>query len=422
MEVAELTELLLRTHTDNRELRVFLREVDEEVVIALPDVVVSRLRYSEEAALKLKSRGVVEAALELLRAKRPNIFQADGEPRKPGPSWHVREGRKPRGGDIPIVVGSKHIHESALLCEVMARMISRADGYVGVPQFDTGSYLTPYLSLLTGRIDLYADYSGTVYEIYLEKSRDQTLQLQAQEQRSGDIGALAAELAETRLPHRALGGMNLAAPLRFGFRNNWQLLIRTAFVDEHGIAKQSSGVPLEALFDNREAWSALRVCGHEEFRRRSDGLAGMEKFVGSSVSSFEAAGPNQRYCVLASEDCDLIDGYETDPQIDALVKSGRALPVLDARGLLPEYNVLALTRASFVERYPEVVEALMPLHDVIKSEEMRAYLHTLILGNSSFENLCETGNYDYDLAKPNQPANQAKVRNLASRFIDELGL
>ena len=435
-------ELLLRCFQP-RELEIELLarklQVGAEVTAWLPPAETTPAAvYMHEAAGRLTRLGLLEAAITALYELRPqhaDDIRALEEARQggaevaPRQEWLIKEaGPRSDGQNIRVRVGAKHTHESNLLCQLIATVISEVPGYRGVPHFDTGPYLTNYLSLISGYIDLYLDYSGTIYELYLGiDDYEEIIALQEEERSRRSIDRLRSALAAQQLPPQASLGSRLDIPARFDFTNNWQLLIRKAFAEEHQIPLNGrGGIDLLTLLSasHRAAWSAARVCGYDEFRRRSDGLERLEHVARASVKSFTAAGPSERYCLLNQGECDIVDGYQTDPQCGLLIEQGVALPVHDNIPLWPIYSGVILTRSSFLEAHPEVAAALRRLDGVLRADMLSETLEEIMYeGRSSFEDFehrCQTGLYPTDLRNLDVGLQMIRFRRAAEGLLQRL--
>ena len=426
---------LIRDLFTNDELYRLLAHRTDDLVDDLPSEDLPPAAFAFKAAALLERRGLVHEALRWFREEVPGRradidAYEDGLGRAPtamtARGWLLDETRERERGRRPVIVGAKHIVESNFLCALLAMLITdRAEGYVGVAEYDRGSHLATYHALLTGHIDLYVDYSGTIYELYLQMEREQIHELQSGERRNRDISNVCSSLIAHGLPMRAVNGARLEAPLALGFTNNWQLLLSKSFVQEHQdqLVMENGGVSLRSLCGS-SVFANVRVCAHEAFRRRSDGLGALEAYAGVRVRSFEAAGPGHRYCRLLDGDVDLVDGYETDPQCRLLIEAGEAVRVHDTLDFWPQYNAVVLTRASFLAAHPQVGATLGWIENRVTPERLQPVLGRLTLGGnadlSELRDRCSDQGYPVDLANLDVPREQEVLLLEARAFLDGL--
>ncbi|MEN0066909.1 MAG: TIR domain-containing protein [Myxococcota bacterium] len=316
-------------------------------------------------------------------------------------------------GNLEVIVGSKHILESNLLCALLAIVITEdADGYTARCTYDTGGGETARDALMKGDIHMYPDYSGTILHEYtgdgprewldqLKRAESaRTLDLKTLNQRAEEYTAFRQR--DTRWHQTFQPKVWLESLALFGFDNEWELLLSRAFVSLHpdlAAEKEARGfISLGTLFGS-PAWAQLDVCSYPEFKDRQDGLRGLkERAPSGDVRTVDFASPTRRYCRLLPLDydraepentpapwCDLVDGYGTDPETELLVHSGWAVAVRDipirGRHHWLTYHPVALSRSDFVSSHPKVKEALQLLHRCISKEEMIRALVELQYGD-----------------------------------------
>ncbi len=363
--------------------------------------------------------------------------------------------RDPLTKDRIVRIGAKHILESNVLCAVLEEAVSRVEGFKGRCLFDTGEDLAARDALLNNSIDLYVDYTGTVYARYLELESQDVLARQEKERAlaSGEtppspeakdraLEPLNALLDATPLPLSLNApGTYLKAVALIGFTNNWELLLSRRFVEREALPARRArdgtlAIGLQDLFDRHESWRKLRVCAHGEFRRRNDGLLGLEVLARGSVDKFVEMPPHDRYCPLLEASggepsstrswplCDLVDGYQTDPQVRILQDAERAVRVDDDLPFWPEYHTVVLSRWWFAWWYPQLTEALREVH--VTRQEMDELLIDLTYdlepgedGHAALEAACSGGrNTTVDLAKlATVPEQQERVRRAVRAML-----
>ena len=212
-----------------------------------------------------------------------------------------------RGRDA-VVVGAKTFAEQYVLAALIAQRLDAA-GLAATTREGLGSSVI-FDALAAGDIDLYVDYSGTLWTSTL-KHRDIP-------PRAELLAALKAELAQR--------GVTLAGAL--GFENAYALVMPRKRAESLGIRSiadlaQHPGFTIAGDYEffARPEWAALRDGYHLAFRAQRQ------------------MQPDFMYAAVTAGDVDVIAGYTSDGQIakyDLVVLDDpkRAIPPYDAVMLL----------------------------------------------------------------------------------------
>ena len=240
-----------------------------------------------------------------------------------------------QSSNLPVVVlGTKPFTEQYILGSAISTQLRQA-GFHVVRKEGLGSAIV-WDALRQGEIDLYVDYSGTVWANYMK--RDDTA--------SGEVvaDAVCAWVAEQGA--RCLG--------RLGFENAYALAVRQQDVQDQGwtsiadlVAKAPElVVAADYEFFQRPEWAAVRDAYGLRFR---------EERTYDATFVYEA---------VATEQVDVISAYTSDGRI-----AGFKLETLkDPLGALPPYDALVLLGGNA----PIGIDAaLQPLIDGIDVRIMR---------------------------------------------------
>ena len=240
----------------------------------------------------------------------------------------------------PIVVGAKSFTEQYILSAAIAGWVEHETSRPTSLVQSLGS-LVAFDALDTGEIDIYVDYTGTLW---------------ANEMGRAEMRAGRAEmLEEVREFLEAGRGMTLAATL--GFENSYALAVRAAEADRLGLRTISDlvdhaprlGIGADVEFFARPEWSAVRD---------TYGLAFREQRAMDASLMYQAA---------ATEEVDVIAAYTTDGRITAY-----DLRVIeDDRGAIPPYDAIVLAGSRLAREAPDVLRALGRLDGAIDAERMR---------------------------------------------------
>jgi osmoprotectant transport system permease protein len=245
-----------------------------------------------------------------------------------------------RGGDRPIVIGSKTFTEQYILSSALAGWIERQTGRQTILRQSLGS-IVAFDALAAGDVDLYVDYSGTLW---------------ANEMGRGTTGVNRLDvLREVEAFLRERHGMRLVATL--GFENAYALAMRAEDARRLGIRRISDLVPhaprlvfgTDYEFLARPEWAALR---------ETYGLAFRE------LRSMDSA---LMYQAVAQGSVDIISAFSTDGRLDAL-----DLRVFDDdREAIPPYDAVVLASRRLATDEPHVLAALAAFNGAIDAAEMR---------------------------------------------------
>ena len=213
------------------------------------------------------------------------------------------------GKPAAYVVGAKNFSEQYILAELMADRLQRAGAQVSRKE-DLGSAVA-YRALAAGELDVYVDYSGTLWTNVLGRKDNPG--------RAEVLKQLTAEL-KRRDGVAVLGSL--------GFENAYAFVMRADRAHELGIAsladlareapKLALGSDLEFL--SRPEWKAVNAAYGLNFRARR---------------SYQ---PTFMYRALSSGEADVISAFSSDGRIAA----DKLLVLTDPKGAIPPYDAVVL--------------------------------------------------------------------------------
>ncbi|MAB80138.1 MAG: amino acid ABC transporter permease [Planctomycetes bacterium] len=232
-------------------------------------------------------------------------------------------------------VGSKKFTESVILGELVAAAASGA-GVEVLHARELGGTRILFQALLSGEIDVYPEYTGTIAKEIL-----------AGEGIEGE-GELRSRLLED--------GVIVSRP--FGFNNGYAIGMLEERAQKLGIRTVSdlaSHPDLVFGFSN-------------EFMDREDGWPALQRVYGLAQRDVSGMDHDLAYRQLASGSIDAMEVYTTD----AGIRYHGIRTLEDDRGHFPLYQALLLYRADLAEREPQMVAAMLALEERISEEEMMA--------------------------------------------------
>ena len=246
-----------------------------------------------------------------------------------------------RTGPRPIVIGAKTFTEQYVLSELLALWIRRETGLPTEIRASLGSTVA-YDALASGDVDVYVDYSGTLWATILK--------------RAAPPSDRASALAEVARFVRDRDGIELVCDL--GFENAYALAMRARDADRLGITRIGDLAPHA---------TGMTVGGDYEFFSRPEWRAVRDAY-GLRFATERSMDSSLMYQAAAAGDVDVISAFSTDGRIAAL-----DLRVLeDDRGAIPPYDAIVLASARLAREHPEVIAALRRLAGAVDAPAMRA--------------------------------------------------
>jgi osmoprotectant transport system permease protein len=246
-----------------------------------------------------------------------------------------------------LVIGSKRFTESYILGEILTQA-ARGAGEAKVTHTQgLGNTAILFAAVQAGRIDLYADYTGTLGRELLKTE-------------ATDLPAL----------NRGLEPLGLGAAVPLGFNNTYALAVREDRAGALGLTR----------IGDLAAHSGLRLGLSHELLKRSDGWPGLKAAYGLPQ---EPRGLDHgiAYDALAAGQIDVMDVYTTDAKI-----ARYGLRVLaDDRGYFPEYAAVIVYRLDLPSRFPRAWAALGRLQGTIDAGRMIAMNAAAELEGQPFE-------------------------------------
>jgi osmoprotectant transport system permease protein len=231
----------------------------------------------------------------------------------------------------PVRVGSKAFTESVVLGEVAAGVL-RAEGLEVEHRRELGGTRVVWEALLSGDIDVYPEYTGTVVQEIL----------------AGDGSRVREALAER--------GVVMSAPL--GFNNTYAIGLTRA---------RAAALRVETL-SQLAALPEVRLGLSTEFMERKDGWPALRDRYGFRTRAVRGLDHDLAYRGLVAGDLDAMDLYSTDAEIrfyDLVV-------LTDDLAHFPRYDAVLLRRADLAEREPRSARALARLEGALSAEQMTA--------------------------------------------------
>jgi osmoprotectant transport system permease protein len=241
-----------------------------------------------------------------------------------------------------VVIGEKDFIEGQILAQIVKQTIEDGtDLRVEItPRLGTSLILK---ALRNRQIDIYPEYTGNL--------------LTSKEALDMAVPADKSQItAIVRTGMRERFGLVLLEP--FGLNNTYAPCVKQETARRYG---------LRTMSDLRRV-PQLRVVIDLSFLTRPDGWEGLVKTFGLHFNEPPTqVGPDLLYKALEQGSADLVIGFATDWQIEAL----HLVVLADDRSYFPSYHAAPLVREDILRRYPQVEAVLNRLGGQLDDQTMR---------------------------------------------------
>jgi len=236
-----------------------------------------------------------------------------------------------------VMVGAKTFTEQYILAELIADRLHEAGFDVTIRE-GLGSTVV-FDALAQDEIDVYVDYSGTIWANQLKRD---------------DIQPAATVLAEIAMWLQTKHEISMLG--RLGFENAYALAMKRDRANE---------LEITTLADLAGRSSRLSVGGDYEFFARPEWIAVRDRY-GMTFREERSFDSTLMYTAVFDGHVDAISAFSSDGRIAAF----DLLVLEDPLSVLPPYDAVMLLSKS-AARKPDLVEALTPLLDQIDDKTMR---------------------------------------------------
>jgi osmoprotectant transport system permease protein len=206
------------------------------------------------------------------------------------------------------IVGAKTFTEQYVLAALMAQRL-RAAGSTASSREGLGSNVI-YDALASGDIDVYVDYSGTLWANQFHRT---------------DIKLRQELLAELKT---ILTQQKITLLGEIGFENAYALVMPR---------KRAEALGVRSIADLASRAGTLSIAGDYEFFSRPE-WAGLQKAYGLSFRAERQMQPDFMYAAVASGEVDVIVGYTSD----GLIAKYDLVVLNDTKHAIPPYDAIVL--------------------------------------------------------------------------------
>jgi osmoprotectant transport system permease protein len=241
-----------------------------------------------------------------------------------------------------LIVGAKDFTEGQILAEILKQTIEAHTDLAVEVRANLGTSVI-LKALKSGQIDLYPEYTGV-----LLTSKD-GLDMEVPEDKAAITPLVRDEM-------RRRYGLILLKP--FGLNNTYAPSVTQETARRYRLQKIS----------DLQRTPRMRVVVDLSFMTRPDGWPGLVKRYELHFDSQPIqASPNLLYKALEQGQADVVIGFATDWQIEAL----KLVVLEDDRGYFPSYHAAPLAREDVLRRHPQLGPLLDRLGGQLDDQTMR---------------------------------------------------
>ena len=246
-----------------------------------------------------------------------------------------------------LVISSKNFTENILLAEILALLLEEQYGFKVIRKLNIGGTKLVFDALRNEYIDIYPEYTGTGYTMFLKLS-----------------GETNPEKTYRIVKKEFLKRFGLAWSLPLGFENTYTLAVR-------GEDFRFKNLNLISHLKGRDPLFRLAI--EHEFAERKDGFKNFSKKYQLHFQRDQVWTMNQglMYSALNNKEVDMIIAYSTDGKIKAF----NLKTLKDDKKFFPSYSAAYLTRSKVLKKRPELKRAFKDLEGNISEEEMISLNH-----------------------------------------------
>jgi osmoprotectant transport system permease protein len=234
------------------------------------------------------------------------------------------------------VVGAKTFSEQYVLAALLADRL-RAQGLSAATREGLGSNVI-FDALVTGDIDVYVDYSGTLWANQFHHSG-----IKPREELLADLKA-------------ALAQRNVTLLGELGFENAYALVMPR---------KRAEALGIHSIADLASHAHEMSIAADYEFFSRPE-WAGLQKAYGLSFRAQRQMQPDFMYAAVAAGEVDVIAGYTSD----GLIAKYDLVVLDDVKHAIPPYDAIVLLAPKRAGDQA-LRDALQPLLGRIDISDMR---------------------------------------------------
>ena len=251
----------------------------------------------------------------------------------------VFSGCTPKKEEI-VNIGAMDYIEQFILGHVMEILINENTD-IKTKMTNNLSNTVLFTAFTTGNIDLYVEYTGTIYGSFFGLTEIKT---------PDEVYEITKEGMKTKHDVRMLE--------RIGFNNTYALAVRPDTAEKYH---------LRTISDLARVAPELTLGATIEFVNREDGLLGIQRVYDIQ---FKNAIPLQgalRYTALMNDEIQVTSAFSTD----GMLMRYELVVLEDDMNFFPPYHAVVVIREETAKKYPKLVEEMNKLAGALDDDIMR---------------------------------------------------
>jgi len=251
------------------------------------------------------------------------------------------------GAGGSVVVGAKDYTEQHILGNILALLIEKNTN-LSVSLITDMSTDVIFAGIRTGALDVYVDYSGTIYANHISLLAG-----------NHDINEAVSADEVFEVSRKALiDNYNLHMMDKLGFNNTYGIAVR---------ADTAAEFNLRTISDLAKVSSDFIFGGGSEILIRSDGIPNMKIVYDMDFKDLIAMDGVDRFIAVANNEVQVAEAFSTD---GALLEFDLVVLEDDKHFFLP-YHAAVIIRDEVVQEHPELTEILSRLTGLLTDDTMR---------------------------------------------------
>ena len=239
-----------------------------------------------------------------------------------------------------VVIGAKNFTEQDILGNVLKILIDEHTDLNTRVTFNLDS-LVVYEAVKSGNVDLYVDYTGTVYGNYFGYTERKTPE---------EI----FEISRKELKEK----FNILMLDQIGFNNTYTLSVRKDTAEKYN---------LKTISDLARVSPELIIGASIESFNREDSVKGVISAYGMNFKGEIAVEGNLRYTAIENDEIQVTDAFSTD----GMTMRYELLTLEDDKGFFLAYYATVLVRGATAEKYPQLLTVMNKLLGKLDDNSMR---------------------------------------------------
>jgi len=247
-----------------------------------------------------------------------------------------------------VVVGAKDYTEQHILGHILALLIEDNTSLSVSLTMDLSSEVV-FAGLTTGAIDLYVEYSGTVYATHLKNYV----------RRTGTDEAIDPDEIFGVSKKSLNDDHDIFLMERLGFNNTYIIAVRKETASQYN---------LRTISDLAQVSSDFVFGGSSEILTRSDGIPNLKRVYDMSFKEVKAKDGIARYTAIINDEVQVTEAYSTD----GMLLEYELVVLEDNKNFFPPYEAAILIRNDTIAEHPELTTVLNKLTGLLTDDIMRS--------------------------------------------------